>query len=202
MKTFLAIAVSIVAGQYFWLSDTWFAYGLSLNIQVAVAWALAFYFIPYSRLMEKTAAFIFMLSYVVDIVAYLLPISDYAVAINFVVVVAWLAFAFKRKYTLESVVPEKGKLYKAVYYPDSWYGFAVSLLKYPVASYGVYLDGKVYAYRHHSFQKYDMQERTILLETDVELTPARRKYLEGKLGVKWTWRNHCLNLWRQLSRVR
>ena len=203
MKTLLAIALSIIAGQYFWLSDTWPAYGISLNIQLVIAWALAFYFIPYTRLMEKTAAFIFALSYVWDVAASFLPISDYAIAINAVVVISWLAYAWFRSYDFKSVIPDVDYVYRVAHKPDTFQDFLLSLWNHPVGGSGVWIRGKMYAYHKGSLCEFDrVTEKSVFLETGIKASEGMEAHLKSRVGEKWTLAKNCLTLSRSLRHVR
>ena len=188
MKTIVTIAVSIALGQYFWLSDSVDAYAISLNAQLFIAWALVFCFIPYSRLMEKSAAFIFALSYIADVFS--VPII-----VNVAMFGAWILWVIYRPYTLPSAKVDLDHVYWFAHKPDDFMGFLHSLIDpKPLGGYGIATDGSAFLYRHGEFQVVpmgNMPDGVIYIKA-MKRSDKITSYLLSKVGAKWGIRNNCI----------
>jgi len=188
MRTILCIAASIVAGQYFWLSDSIDAYAISLNAQLFIAWALVFCFIPYARLMEKSAAFIFALSYIADVFS--VPII-----VNVVMFGSWILWAIYRPYTMPTEKVSSDYVYWCAHKPDNFIGFLHSLIDpKPLGGYGICTDGIVYIYRHGEFQAVPIDNMPLGM---IYIKAMKRSdnvtaYLTSKVGSRWGFRNNCI----------
>jgi len=191
MKTLIAIAVSIALGQYFWLSDTVDAYAISLNAQLFIAWALVVYFIPYERLLEKSAAFIFMLSYVSDIFA--MPIWC-----NVSVFGTWMLWAAYRSYDVESDEIVPGSIYWVAHKPDKLSGLVLSMLSSkPLGGYGVLCNGIVYLYHHSEFKavgQLSLPADMVYIKSSLKSTEKIEQYLQNNIGAKWGVFSNCLTV--------
>ena len=195
MRTLAVIAASIVAGQYFWLSDTWTAYGISMNIQLFMVWALVFSIIPYSRLIEKSAAFIFAISYFWDVVAYSFEPTGWAIALNGATVIGWLLWVIYRPYTLQSAKVDLDYVYWFAHKPDNFTGFIHSLIDpKPLGGYGIATDGSAYLYRHGEFQvvPIDNMPKSMIYFKAMKRNNAITSYLISKVGARWGIRNNCI----------
>jgi len=188
MKIIFCIAASIVAGQYFWLSDTWQAYSVSLNIQLFIAWFLVFYLMPYSRLVEKSAAFLFALSYVLDMLNAPIYVSIATFGI-------WLLWVIYRPYTLPSAKVDLDYVYWFAHKPDNFTGFIHSLIDpKPLGGYGIATDGSGYLYRHGEFQVVPMDNMPdgVIYIKAMKRGDKITSYLISKVGAKWGIRSNCI----------
>lgn len=205
MKSLLAIATCIILGQYFWLEDTSEIYKASLNIQLVVAFLLASHLVPYGKLWEKSALFIFAQSYAWDSLAFLLPNNFYVIAANVVVFGGWMLFVLFRRDSVASDILTDEHVYIIAKRPDSFGGFLVSLFGDPYGAYAHYLKGTVFYYHKGKYlsmpvYKYNMAGKTII-KSNIEITSKVMGKATTMLKSRWSILNNCLTVLIRLRHV-
>jgi len=207
---FLVAACFVVGLSHFLFEGdaAWYAFFFSLMAQQAMQAVLLYTKYSYADLRAKYVAFILITLPPIEGTLFVIDELDnpeaYLIALIVLsaLSVAWLLYASWRNLSINSVEPKSGKLYRVTKRPDNFTGFIMSLFGKAVAGSGVWIDGKMYGYRHNSFQELStMTGNTIFIETSIRSTKGIEAYLKSKVGDRWTWHSNCLTIWWGLRRV-
>lgn len=199
----IIIADILAANFYEVLSiDPWYAMEVSYNVRLFAVWCFVSCIIPYSRLMLKSLAFIYALTYSWD--ACQIAFVDesnlvFASAINVLIFLPWLFMVKYRSYDVGCDPLISNRIYWVTHKPDSFVGFLLSLFGNPIGGSGVMFGGIVHIYHRGVFKKIDadrMPESTIYIDSGINLNNNIREYVNGFVGKDWHFYRNCLTMQR------
>lgn len=191
----------VTGGQWYWI-----ALLFARDLQVLVWVWCAFMWIPYSKLMAKTTAYIFFLLCILDVATtpvyfVLPPILVYTIIV--IAMISWLIWAAFRRYDEPSDELDGVSMFRVSIRPRSFQDFLISLFKDPVGGVGVYADDKFYHYRKGRLvvnnRSYLLRTRYRYLIKRIRLIDSDRvAELEKLNNTKWTWTRNCITQLRPI----
>jgi len=174
------------------------AYVIGLLLQMAVISMLIVWLVPYTFLLAKNIAFIFMLSEWWELVQYLTngAFNTALLIANVAIFMPWLLYAWFRSYDIASVKPKAGMLYRVTKKPHSLLGFILSLWGRATQGSAVWCNGKVYGFHHGEFTVVNrVPSDSLIIATGKKFSEKVENKLNAKVGEMWAWRNNCVTLW-------